>query len=135
MKTSKKLITSEESIRNAETKLEITYPQPVRERLREQNGFEWGGFTFFCVLDNDDIKHTFDDIVRENTNSSAGWLQYLPKGNVAIADDGGQGCLSVNTNKDGKVYYWNNDLGELSTFAENDEQLITLLDKTEEDFL
>jgi len=115
----KKIITNDESINEAELKLNISYPKEIREMLKLKNGFYLGGYRIYCVLDKEDIQHTFDDVVRENTNSSAGWKQSLPEGCVAIADDEGQGCLALNINKDGKVYYWNNDIGEITTYAEN----------------
>jgi hypothetical protein len=119
MKNIKKIITNDESINEAESKLNIVYPKEIREMLKIKNGFYLGGFRFYKVLDKEDLQHTFDDVVRENTNSSAGWKQFLPEGYVAIADDEGQGCLALNTNKDGKVYYWNNNTGEITIYSEN----------------
>jgi len=119
MNNPKKIFTNDQSIDEAEVKLNISYPQEIREMLKAKNGFYLGGFRFYKVLDKEDLEHTFDDVVRENTNSSAGWKQFLPDGYVSIADDEGQGCLALNTNKDGKIYYWNNDAGEITTYSEN----------------
>ena len=69
--------------------------------------------------------------MRENTNSSAGWKQSLPEGCVAIADDEGQGCLALNINKDGKVYYWNNDIGEIIIYSENGQEFETKINEDE----
>jgi len=134
MKTAKKISTNNESINDAEKKLDFKYPESIRQMLLKRNGFYLADFKFFCVLDKEDIQHTFDDIVRENTNESAGIQNFIPKGYVAIATDEGLGFLVLNTQKDGKTYYWNNDLGELSIYAENDEQLITSLEKEEKEF-
>ncbi|EKD57376.1 MAG: hypothetical protein ACD_57C00325G0003 [uncultured bacterium] len=122
---SKKITTNNDSIDQAESKLNINYPKEIREMLKNKNGFYFGGFRFYKVLDKEDLQHTFDDVVRENTNSPAGWQQFLPEGYVAIADDEGQGCLALNTNKDGKVYYWNNDIGEITIYAENGQDFET----------
>lgn len=122
MKNPKKLTTDDQSINDAELKLNISYPKELREMLKSKNGFHLGGFRFYKVLDKEDLQHTFDDVVRENTNPSAGWKQFLPKGHVAIADDEGQGCLALNTNKDGKIYYWNNDIGKITTYSENGQE-------------
>ena len=126
----KKIITNDESINQAESKLNVSYPKEIREMLKTKNGFYLGGFRFYGVLDKEDLQHTFDDIVRENTNP-AGWKQLLPDGYVAIADDEGQGCLALNTNKDGKVYYWNNDIGQITTYSENGQDFETKIKEEE----
>jgi hypothetical protein len=119
MKNPKKVTTDDQSINEEELKLNISYPKEIREMIKARNGFYLGGFRFYKVLDKEDLQNTFDDVVRENTNSSAGWKQFLPEGYVSIADDSGQGCLALNTNKDGKIYYWNNDTGEITIYSEN----------------
>lgn len=116
--SAKKVITNDQSIDQCEAKLDIVYPEEVREMLKQKNGFYLGGFRFYCVLDKEDLQHTFDDVSRENTNLS-GWQKFLPNGYIAIADDGGQGCLALNKNKDGKIYYWNNDVDKMNVYAEN----------------
>jgi hypothetical protein len=131
---SKKVITNDESITAAEEKLGISYPEEIREKLKAKNGFYLGGLRFYCVLDKEDLQHTFDDVVRENSNKVAGWSQYLPEGNIAIADDEGQGCLVLNTAKDGKIYYWSLGKGEIETYAENGQELINKLNAQEEEF-
>ena len=35
----------------------------------------------------------------------------------------------LSTNKDGKVYHYNNDTGDVTLFAENDEELKKKLDE------
>lgn len=131
MKNPKKLTTDDQSINDAELKLNISYPKELRKMLKLKNGFHLGGFRFYKVLDKEDLQHTFDDVVKENTNPSAGWKQFLPKGYVAIADDEGQGCLALNTNRDGKVYYWNNDIGEITTYSENGQEFEIKIKKDE----
>jgi hypothetical protein len=133
MKNPKKLITDDKSINEAELKLGINYPRELREMLKKRNGFYLGGYRFFCVLDKDDLEHTFDDVVRENTNPIAGWKQLLPEGFVAIASDEGQGCLVLNTNKDGKVYYWNNDMTKMEVYSENGHDFETRIKADEEE--
>lgn len=112
----KKLTTNDESITAAEMKLGFSYPKEIRARLKERNGFFWKGYRFYPVLDQEDVQHTFDDVIRENTNDPSGWRQFLPEGYIAIATDEGQGCLCLSTNKDGKVYYWNNDSAKMEPF-------------------
>lgn len=129
MKPEKKVVTGDRSVDNAEEKLSVRYPTVIRERLKERNSFSWGAFDFFCVFDEEDKFHTFDDVARENENPEAGWKKYLPEGFVAIADDGGQGCLALNVAKDGKVYYWDNKKGEISVFAEDEKILKAKLDE------
>lgn len=130
--STKKVATNDQSIDQCEAKLDIIYPKEVREMLKQRNGFYLGGFRFYRVLDKDDLQHTFDDVFRENTNSS-GWQNFLPNGYVAIADDEGQGCLALNKNKDGKVYYWNNDVGKMDIYAENGQDFDIKIRKTETD--
>lgn len=128
-KPPKKVVTNDASIDNAEAKLGVKFPQILREKLKEHNGFTWGFFErFYPVFDEEDKFHTFDDVVRENENPN-GWKRALPEGFVAIADDGGGYALVLSTNKDGKVYHYNNDTGDVTLFAENDEELKKKLDE------
>ncbi|MFC1625974.1 SMI1/KNR4 family protein [Patescibacteria group bacterium] len=135
MKTSKKVITNNKSIDAAEKELGFKYPQKLRKLLKERNGFYLAHFRFYGVLDKEDIQHTFDDIVRENTNQSSGWRKYLPKGHIAIADDTGTGCLTLTKQNDGRIYYWNNDIQKLSVYARSVSELIRKLEKKEEDYI
>lgn len=132
-KPQKKLTTNDESIDNAEAKLGVKYPQVLRDKLKERNGFMWGFFErFYPVFDEEDKFHTYDDVVRENENPN-GWKNVLPEGYIAIADDGGGYALVLSTNKDGKVYHYNNDSGEITLFAENDEALKRKLDEEDKE--
>lgn len=130
VKSQKKVVTEDKVIDQAEQKLGIKYPLIFRNKLKEQNGFYWGYFRFFCVFDEEDKLHTFDDVVKENENPSAGWKQYLPKGYVAIANNDLL-CLTLNTKKDGKVYFYDHGSGELEVFAQSDEELKQKLDHQE----
>ena len=132
-KPKKKIVTDDKSIDNVEQKLGIKYPQIIRNKLKERNGFHWGYFRFFCVFDEEDKFHTFDDVARENENPSDGWKQYLPKGHVVIANEALL-CLTLNTKKDGKVYFYDHEKGRLEVFAESDEELENKLKKQEEEF-
>lgn len=132
-KPTKKVTTEDKFIDRAEETLGVKYPQILREKLRIHNGFSWGYFErFYCVLDDDDRFHTFDDVVKENTNPS-GWQNILPEDYVAIADDGGGYCLMLSKNKDQKVYHYNSDTQEVTLFAEDDASLKHILDKQEEE--
>lgn len=132
-KPQRKVTADDESIDQTEQKLGIKYPQIIREKLKEKNGFYWGFFRFFCVFDEEDKFHTFDDVVRENENPSAGWRQYLPEGHVVIANED-LFCLTLNTKKDGKVYFYNHGSGELEVFAQTDQELKEKLDKQDQEF-
>jgi tetratricopeptide (TPR) repeat protein len=127
-KSKKKIITDDKSINDLEQKLNIKYPQVLRNKLKVQNGFYWGSFRFFCVLDKEDKQHTSDDVIRENENSSAGWNQSLPEGYYAIASENRR-CLALNTLRDGKVYLYDIEDNELEIFSKTDEQLRKKLDK------
>lgn len=131
-KPKKKVMTDDKSIDLAEEKLGIKYPQIIRNKLREHNGFYWGYFRFFCVLDEEDKFHTFDDVVKENENPSAGWKQYLPEGHVAIANEDLL-CLTLTNKKDGKVYFYDHGSGKQEIFAETDEELKQKLDEQDQE--
>ena len=133
-KPQKKIVTEDKYIDRAEDALDIKYPQVLRDKLKSRNGFSWGFFeNFYCVLDDEDKFYTFNDVIYENTNRIAGWNQFIPKGYVAIADDGAGYALLLSTSKDGKVYHYNNDTGEVTVFAENDKELTDKLDSQEEE--
>lgn len=131
-KSKKKVVTDDKSIDNAEKILNIKYPQIIRNKLKERNGFCWGYFRFFCVFDKEDEFYTHDDVVRENENPPAGWKQYLPKGYVAIAIEDLL-CLALSTKKDGKIYFYDHERGKLEVFAESDEELEEKLKKQEKE--
>lgn len=131
-KPKRKVNTDERSIKNAEEKLDIRYTPLLREKLKKRNGFSWGYFGFTCVYDDEDKYHTFDDVVRANTNKSAGWRLNLPDGYVGIAEDNGL-CLALSTKKDGKVYRYQFNADELTVFAENDEELAEKLEAQEKE--
>ncbi len=103
----------------------------IRERLKKQNGFEWAGYNFYPVLDEDDKVHTFDDVVRNNIHESSSLKEYLPEGFVAIAIDD-LFCLCLNTNKDGKLYYYNT--GDIEVVAENEEEVEAKLNELDKEF-
>ncbi len=130
----RKVVTNDMSVDKAEQVLSIQFPMLLREWIKSKNGFHRGGFRFYGVRDEEDVANTFDDIVRENTNEPAGWKKYLPEGYVAFADDGGQGCLALSTAKDGKFYYWNNEMGKLSVFAETEKEFKNTIEELENQF-
>lgn len=130
-KPQNKVITSDEFIDRAEKSLQIKYPEIIRKKLKEQNGFYWDYFRFFCVLDDDDKYHTFDDVVRENENQSTGWKLFLPENQVAIANED-HVCLTLNTNQDGNIYIYDNEIGSLEIFAKSDEELEQKLSQKDE---
>ncbi len=123
MQPAKKVTTNLQSVELAEQKLNIKYPELIKNKMLEKNGFYTDEFQFYCIFDAEDKYHTFDDVVKENTNEDSGWLKYLPAGYVAIAEDGGRGCLALNTNKDGKIYYYENDSGKITVYAQNEAEI------------
>lgn len=127
-KSMKKVITDDKSINDLEQKLNIKYSQILRNKLKERNGFYWGSFRFFCVLDQEDKQHTSDDVVRENENPATGWNQSLPEGYFAIASENRR-CLALNTLKDGKIYIYDVEDDELKVFSKTDEQFRKKMDK------
>lgn len=126
----RKVITNDISINAAETKLGFKYPQMIREKLKEKNGFEWGGYRFFPVLDEEDKEHTFDDVVRENTNPVAGWNTYIPEGYVCIASLDEEGLL-VSKNGDDKYYFYMIGDEDINEVVENSEALTKILEELE----
>lgn len=132
-KPEKKVTTDDRSIDRVEEALGVKYPHILRDKLKETNSFSWGYFTFYPVLDDEDKFHTFDDVVRENTNPQAGWRQFLQGGYAAVATDDGGYCLVLSKSKDQKVYHYNTDTGEVTLFAKNDEELKQKLDDQEKE--
>ena len=130
-KPKKKLITSDAAIDAAEEKLGITYPKLIREKLKQRNGFGWGFFQFYCVFDEEDAFHTFDDVVRANTNEMTGWQQFMPEGYVAIADDEVI-VLALKQGESG-VYRYDHTSGTVEIYAMTDEELETKLGQEEEE--
>lgn len=133
MKPPKKIFTEDANIIKAEETLDIRYPEIIRERLKKSNGFEWGGFNFYQVLDEDDKYHTFDDVVRNNQNEVAGWAKFLPVGFIAIADLDSF-CLCLSTNKDGKIYYLDPNTANCDVYAENEEELVKKMEENDGEF-
>lgn len=130
MKQPKKGVTNDISIDRAEKKLDFKYPKQIRDRLRRHNGFEWGGFRFFPVLDDEDKQHTFDDVYRENTNGVAGWSKYIPEGYICIASSD-LDCLLLNKNKDGKIYFYVTGHDAFEAIFETTDDLAQMLDEND----
>jgi hypothetical protein len=129
----KKTGTDDSSINKAEEKLDIKYPEIIKGKLKESNGFRWGYFDkFYPVFDEEDKFHTFDDVVRENENPN-GWKTILPEGYVAIASDDAGNCMTLSTKKDGIVYFFDHETGEIDIFASNETELKEKLDKEEKE--
>lgn len=128
-KQPKKIGTNEESVTRAEDILGITYPLFIREFILKNNGGMLGFFErMYPVKDDEDVFHTFNDVVRENEKS---WKGIIPEGFVAIGDDAGGMAMALSTAKDGKVYTYLE--GEIEVFAENDEELRDKIAKQEEE--
>lgn len=132
MKPQKKIFTEDTNIIKAEETLDIKYPEIIREKLKMSNGFEWGGFNFYPVLD-DDKYHTFDNVVRNNQNDVAGWAKFLPDGFIAIAELDSF-CLCLSTNKDVKIYCLDPGTGNCEVYAENGEELVKKMEENDGGF-
>lgn len=120
-KPKKKVTTNEQSIQRAENALNIQYPHIIKEKIKAKNWFYGWEYRFFCVLDDDDKFHTFDDVVRENTIERTWRKHHIPAAYVAIAEDGMWWCLALNTNKDNIIYSISH--GEVTIFAKDENTL------------
>jgi hypothetical protein len=118
-KPPKKVHTSDACIDAAQQKLNIRYPDVIRDKLKANNGFYLAGLYFFPVFDPEDKFHTFDCIVRENQNPS-GWSHFLPEGYVAIANEDHL-ILALREGDDTTVYFIDHQLGEIVEEISPDE--------------
>ncbi|WNS80198.1 DUF2750 domain-containing protein [Domibacillus sp. DTU_2020_1001157_1_SI_ALB_TIR_016] len=101
------------AVQKAEQDLGISLPEDYKQLLLTQNKFEIGDWAFYPIKDEEFIKKTWDNIVRNNQELK----ELLPSGFVAIADNGTLNQLGY-INAEGYVtnalYYWNHETKTLS---------------------
>jgi len=106
---------SEDKIMDAETALGMRLPDPLRNRLKIQNGGEvsasddnWLLYPVHDASDKKRLSRTANDIVTETKNARK-WRGF-PPGAVAIAANGSGDLLILQPGSD-NVFLWEHDKG------------------------
>ncbi|MGM0842769.1 MAG: SMI1/KNR4 family protein [Bacillota bacterium] len=127
----RKLGLDESDIKAVEDKLGAVFPELYKELFKLVNNAEIGEWTLYPIKDNRNLKKTWDDIVRQNTEVRE---EYMSEDLIAIGDDGSGDklCLKV---KDGimedKIYLWYHEDGELEEYAPDLKEFIISISEEE----
>lgn len=115
---------AEVAIRETEQKLGIRFPDQYVQLFRLANGPEIGEWILFPIKDPDNMKKTWDDVVRQNEKILDG---EFPDNLLAIAEDGTGDylCLKVEDEKaEDPIYLWLHETDEIEELAPTLKDLI-----------
>lgn len=127
----RKLGVDESDIKAVEDKLGAVFPELYKELFKLVNNAEIGEWTLYPIKDNRNLKKTWDDIVRQNTEVRE---EYLSEDLIAIGDDGSGDklCLKVNDGiMEDKIYLWYHEDGELEEYAPDLKEFIISISEEE----
>lgn len=120
-------------IREAEAQLEVRLPEEYIQLFGLANGPEVGEWKLFSIKDPENLKKTWDDLVRQNKEVAVG---EIPEGFLAIAEDGTGDflCLKVEEGEaKNPIFLWSHELDEIEELAPTLKDFI-LSEDGEEDF-
>lgn len=121
--TSRKGVT-EAAIRETEQKLGIRFPDQYVQLFRLANGTEIGEWILFPIKDPNNMKKTWDDVVRQNEDVLD---RALPDNLLAIAEDGTGDylCLKIEDKQAAdSIYLWLHETDETEELAPTLKDLI-----------
>jgi SMI1-KNR4 cell-wall len=132
----RKLGVDESDIKSAEDKLGAVFSEQYKELFKLVNNAEIGEWILYPIKDHRNLKKTWDDIVRQNTEVRG---DDMSKDLIAIGDDGSGDklCLKINDGTMGnEIYHWYHEDGELEEYAPNLKEFIILIseEENEDDF-
>lgn len=115
---------AEAAIRETEQKLGIHFPDQYVQLFRLSNGPEIGEWILFPIKDPDNVKKTWDDVVRQNEEVLN---REFPDNLLAIAEDGTGDylCLKVEDEQTAdSIYLWLHETDEIEELAPTLKDLI-----------
>ncbi|RDW14993.1 SMI1/KNR4 family protein [Oceanobacillus chungangensis] len=132
----RKLGVDDSDIKAAEDKLDVVFPEQYKELFKLVNNADIGEWILYPIKDHRNLKKTWDDIVRQNTEVRE---EYMSKDLIAIGDDGSGDklCFKVNDGIMGnEIYLWYHEDGELEYYAPNLKEFIISIseEENEDDF-
>lgn len=132
----RKIGVDESEIKATEDKLEAVFPEQYKELFKLSNNAEIGEWTLYPIKDQKNLKKTWDDVVRQNTEVRE---EDMPEDLIAIGDDGSGDklCFKVNNGKmENEIYIWYHEDLELEEYAPSLKEFIILVsdEETEDDF-
>lgn len=124
----------ESVIRETEQTLTTRFPDQYVQLFKLANGPEVGEWTLFPIKDPKNIKKTWDDVVRQNTEVLNGEIS---DDLIAIAEDGTGDylCLKVENGKtEDPIYLWLHETGEIEELAPTLKDFIVITYEELENF-
>ncbi len=122
--------TTEGAIAKAETELNFKFPPPFRVWLIQNNGLGFEGISIFPVLDERDLRMTWNSIVRNFNENWLTWLEnfedkeinfkhLLPFAEFGTGDYYCFDYSKIDSNKEISVIHWSHETGETKFRAAN----------------
>ncbi|PSL40898.1 SUKH superfamily protein [Planomicrobium soli] len=125
---------AESAIIDTEQKLNVLFPTQYVELFKLANGPEVGEWILFPIKDAKNLKKTWDDVVRQNTEVLD---EVIPENLIAIAEDGTGDYLCFEV-EDGKaadpIFLWLHETTEMEELAPSLKDFIVIAQEEMEDF-
>ncbi|MCM3006125.1 SMI1/KNR4 family protein [Priestia koreensis] len=122
------------AIKEAEGELGAVFSAQLKELFKLVNNLGIGDWILYPIKGPSNLKKTWDDIVRQNTEIRA---DYMRKDLIAIGDNGSGDRLCVKV-QDGlmgdEIYLWYHEDGELEEYAPNLGEFILMVLEEDDDF-
>lgn len=138
--------TTDDSIDEAERELGFSFPPSYRKWLIENNGlFGVDGVNIFSVLDERDVRKTFDSIVRNYKVNWLAWLEnfednqtsfehLLPFAEFGTGDFYCFDYSEASSNGEVSVVHWSHETGEIEHRGDNFEDFLENLKRGDFEF-
>jgi cell wall assembly regulator SMI1 len=127
----RKIGVDELDIKATEVKIGAVFPKQYRELFKLVNNAEIGEWILYPIKDQRNLKKTWDDIVRQNTEVRE---ESMPQNFIAIGDDGSGDKLCfkiINGIMGDEIYLWYHEEADLEVFAPNLKEFIILTSEEE----
>ncbi|MBC1227610.1 SMI1/KNR4 family protein [Listeria booriae] len=113
------------NLQATELALNVTLDSQYKKLFQLVNAPEFGEWIFYPIKDTNNLKKTFDDVVRNTNLSRESWL---PEEYVVIAENGtGDYVCMLSENQ--QVYYANHETNSLEVVADNLKDFIDQIAK------
>lgn len=111
-------------IKSAEEQLGVAFPKQYKDLFKVTNNAQIGEWSLFPIKDPQNLKRTWDDIVRQNQDAKD---ERMADDLLSIGEDGtgDKLCFRIVDNiMDNKIYIWYHETEEVEEVASNLKEFI-----------